>query len=1285
MKRTVFFAWLMLTHTAVQIGLAGDLPPHPYAQQVAQNLGKLHSDSAKIRAGAAEALGFLRAFAAEPALIERLDDDSREVRRQVAMALAWCGSRRAVGRLLEALDDKDWVTRQAAHVSLTNLTGMEFPFDALGPWEQRKAQAKVWRGWWDTVPPDRPSAEVLALLERPANFARGRPVFASSTYMGPPALLTDGQIGPQYWQTKNVTYPQWCTIDLGQPTEIGRVVVHQYGPTLVMTKYELATSSDNQTFEVVHSGRDTTPVELAISFPPRVVRYIRLTSLQGRLDAYPTTFFEIEVYGRSEPDEPSVASGPIEWQAERGLRALGALGGDGATKAILRCLGSDPPTAPDWRPAVRAGIRSLGRLRDAAGFGALVGWLDNTMWARCAAEALGDLGDPGAVPALLAAYPRYAKQFDGKYPPHVPTDDNWGAPPSDVGEDRMLETPFAISYALCRLPLDREEDRLILRRLAPLVMANLPRDHDRFMIYEPAVPGLLTRHLMEHTGLRQEACEHAFEVLGQPRRVAKPDDAPDWPKPPTAAGITTDQREAICFSTWLPALCTDREDLPRLVALLEHDEGWVRINAAKTLAWLGDRRAVAPISRLLSQAKAEADFGYCGTFKFDEYNDPAPRWREAFVRALGLLAAHEHTDLIVQILNDGRSTLGIRYAAAQALADFLARGENRKATAALAQAAVDHPFESIRHLARDTFRIREIPSPQTLALGLSFNRKPKACAEGRARLRLAVKRSRSAGDSTASVEAGKLEAIVFIKGDNTMPNDVGTVELADRWRRTYVYTDPGPVYRPGRNLYVLRPPNADGKVMPLTQFADGYVADCELSWDGTQVIFSRRGQDDPWWHVWRILVDGSALEQLTHGPHHDVGPAYLPDGRIVFSSTRSGIRDEYHGYQCNALYVMNSDGTEIERIATNAGRDNEPAVLGDGRIAFCRLEMFYARIKTELTLHAVHADGTQDVVLYGPERRQFWHQLDYGPRSRIGKVENPLTFGVLRMTQPQAMPDGRHILVATQGGLALVGGQRDRETIITPENETRVYTTPFPLPDGRVLCAATPKEFDHDKIDLGLYLLDPATRSLEPLYNDPASADFEPRPVLARPVPMKQPTLANPDAYSGRFVCASVFTTQEKEVAERGRLVRLVEGMPAVGRHSTHTNLWPVWKNHHGLFARVLGTVPLAHDGSFCVEVPADRLMHFQVLDSDRRVVGNQLTWIYPRAGETRSCIGCHENPHTAPGRTPPLALAYPPVKFLPNGDEFTYRAKAWMKGYLPPEVEERMRTVRAVNLLGRQ
>ena len=213
---------------------------------------------------------------------------------------------------------------------------------------------------------------------------------------------------------------------------------------------------------------------------------------------------------------------------------------------------------------------------------------------------------------------------------------------------------------------------------------------------------------------------------------------------------------------------------------------------------------------------------------------------------------------------------------------------------------------------------------------------------------------------------------MFLKGDNLMPNDVGTVELADRWRRTYVYSDPGPhlptgaqPVRPAAAAARRRGDAADHVSRRLRGRPRDLLgrARSDLQPSRSRTIRGGTSGGSRW--------TATGLEQVTSGPHHDVGPAYLPDGRIVFSSTRSGIRDEYHGYQCNALYVMNRDGTAMERIATNAGRDNEPAVLNDGRIAFCRLEMFYARIKTELTLHAIHPDGAQDVVLYGPERREY--------------------------------------------------------------------------------------------------------------------------------------------------------------------------------------------------------------------------------------------------------------------------------------------------------------------------
>lgn len=1251
---------------------AADTVPGPYDRQLAEQLHKLAAESSSARARAAEALGFLRAYAAESALLERVDDSAVEVRRQATLALAWCGSRRAVPRLLNKLDDGDWLVRQAAHVSLTNLTGMEFPFDANASAAERVAQAGEWRAWWAAVPAERPPPEILDLLERGGQVA-GYSVTASTTYKGPPDVLVDGQIGPEYWQTKNVDPPQWCTIDLGRPIAVKQVTVHQYGPGYCLTEYELATSLDDRTYETVRKEKGRTPPTLTIDFAARQARYVRITSFGSENPRYPTTFFEVEIngsgLGRAGARDLRV------WRQERGVRALGALGGQGATQAVLDVLGDKPPSAPLYRPLVRAAIRALGRLREEAGFSYLVTLLDNPMWARCAADALGDFGDRRAVPRLLAAYPRYAKLLDGKDPPDVPPDDKMGFP----SEDRMLETPYWIAYALCRLPLDVPADVQGLRQLAPLVMANLPGDNDTFMLYQPEVGHLLTRHLLERSGLRQEACEQAFLRLEQPRRVPPPADTGPWSKFPPDR-----------MATWLPAVCTEPEDLPRLAALLSHQAGWVRMNAAKALAFLGDPRAIPPLAHALAEAKAEVAFGYSGVFKDEEYNDPAPRWRESLLRALGLLHASEHTGLIAGILNDQGAVLEVRRAAADALGDL----GNPAAMTALQDAAVRHDFYSIRHVARDALRARGIRLETGTGTSSGEGRQDRAAPEARATrpppplgpTGTAPAPALGASDTSSGPPGlGALAAIVFIKGDNDVPNTPQTVEQADRWRQTYVVTDEGPTYRPGANLYVLRPPRPDGAITPLTRFTEGYVADLEISWDGTEVVFCHRGQDDPWWQIYTIGVDGSALTQLTEGPYHSICPVWLPDGRIAFASSRVGIRDEYHGYACTALCVMDRDGRNLHPIATNIGRDNEPAVLPDGRLVFSRLEVFYSRNKTELTLHAVHPDGTKDVVLYGPERRAFWRQLDHGTPDPADVQEAPLTHRVLRMTQPQSLPDGRNIIVSTQGGLTLIEPRRDTETLLCPDLKDYAYTTPFPLPDGRILCSVTYKTPDRKQVDLGIYVFDPATGQRELVYNDPATADYEARPVMARvrpPMPMvEEPCQGD----SGRFFCSTVFATQERDVPVRGRLVRLIEGVPQVGRHSTQTHPpEPVWKNHGGTLARVLGMAPLAADGSFYLQVPADRLLHLQVLDSDRRVVGNQLTWIYTRPGEVKSCVGCHEHPHTTVPAHQPWAAHHPPLDFLPRGDEFAYRAKAWFKGSLPGEIEERTRTVRAVTLLGR-
>ena len=1145
---------------------------NPFDAQVSENVAGLKSPEMRVRYRSAERLGYLRSDAAEPALLDVLGDDAAEVRRAATMALGWCGTRMSLGPLVDALDDRDWTVRQAAHVSLTNLSGMEFAFNALGNLEERRKQAEHWRQWLAAVSPDAAPQDILELL----------------------------------------------------------------GEEMVGIGYAV------QYFQDV-------PAEM------EKIHHL--------------------------------------WQGERAFRALSVFAPSDASRRIITALGSAPAYSAANSPMVQAGLRALGRLRQPDGFDYLVEMLGNTDWARYAARALGEFGDPRAVGSLLDYYPKYAKLLNQKNPPNVPRDDVMGFP----SFDRMLETPYYFSLALCRLGIEKSEDLSKLRSLAPSIIANMPGNHDTYMLYELESPHHLTRYLLDVGGMRRAACEHTMRQLGVAFDAQAIDDTLTWPP-----------LKSWRIAPFLPAVC-DETDQPRLLKMLrtpalgdlrstavarsetghnmaetghnmmkedsENIDGWVRINAAKAIAhWGTIEESADELAEILRKLPPEADYGFGGAFKMDEYNDPTPRWREAVIRALGMLGAVDHVDTIVSILEDDRSTMEIRRAAALALIDLGRQTPCPPAMEALRCAATEHEFLSTQQTIQDVLHQRN----ERIRPTRTVSEPPREFV------------NEQAPQSKYQAPAWEdVKALVFVQGTHVLPNmlsseAMGTVDHGDHWRMSYVIASPGPEYRPGQNLVVLSPPRPDGRLRPLTEFTQGYVANPEITWDGRSVLFSRRGDDDPWWQIWKVNDDGSELTQLTSGPYHHAAPAELPDGRIVFSCSRVGTRDEYHGYACTALYVMNADGSDMHPIAMNIGRDNEPSILADGRIAFSRLEVFYSRNKTELTLHAARPDGSMDMVLYGPERRRFWRELDHGFRAPPDNSEVPLTHRVLRVSQPQVMPDGRKILTVTQGGLTLLDHRRDTETLLTTDI-ARAYTTPFPLADGRILCASTLKEDnDLDKVDLGIHLFDAKTQELELVYNDPAVADFEAKPLVSRRRPPILPTVGTPTAYAGRFFCASVYLTQEQEVRMKGRYVRLIEGVPQIGRHSSHTSRsHKVWQNHGGTLGRVLGTAPLAADGSFYVETPANRLMHFQVLDSDRRVVGNQITWMYPAGEETKSCVGCHEPIHTSPSVYDPLALHRKPIDFTPVGNEFTYRAKAWFKGSLPMAIEERTRTARSVNLIG--
>jgi len=137
---------------------------NPYDAQVRAFRTMLGAASAPQRVWAAEALGHMRAPAAESDLITALGDRSSAVRKEAALSLSWCGGRKALPALLAALDDRDSLVRQSAHAALLNLSGMDFPFDALADEPRRNAQRDAWARWVAALPADQAPGDLLAML-----------------------------------------------------------------------------------------------------------------------------------------------------------------------------------------------------------------------------------------------------------------------------------------------------------------------------------------------------------------------------------------------------------------------------------------------------------------------------------------------------------------------------------------------------------------------------------------------------------------------------------------------------------------------------------------------------------------------------------------------------------------------------------------------------------------------------------------------------------------------------------------------------------------------------------------------------------------------------------------------------------------------------------------------------------------------------------------------------------------------------------------------------------------
>ncbi len=172
------------------------------------------------------------------------------------------------------------------------------------------------------------------------------------------------------------------------------------------------------------------------------------------------------------------------------------------------------------------------------------------------------------------------------------------------------------------------------------------------------------------------------------------------------------------------------------------------------------------------------------------------------------------------------------------------------------------------------------------------------------------------------------------------------------------------------------------------------VKDLSVSHDGMKLLFALRapeieGADEdeqPTWNIWeydretasmrRIIVSDLVAEQ-----GDDIAPRYLPDGSIVFSSTRQprakAILLDENKPQYNpgteddrdeatfVLHRMDEDGADIQQLTYNQSHDLSPFILDDGRIGFLRWNNYVGGGQDAVSLYTVNPDGSKVSPHYG--------------------------------------------------------------------------------------------------------------------------------------------------------------------------------------------------------------------------------------------------------------------------------------------------------------------------------
>ncbi|MEN6309720.1 MAG: hypothetical protein ABFD91_18390 [Anaerohalosphaeraceae bacterium] len=459
-------------------------------------------------------------------------------------------------------------------------------------------------------------------------------------------------------------------------------------------------------------------------------------------------------------------------------------------------------------------------------------------------------------------------------------------------------------------------------------------------------------------------------------------------------------------------------------------------------------------------------------------------------------------------------------------------------------------------------------------------------------------------------------------------------------------------FRPGSQLCLLRMEGLFGIIETLLDAPDGVIRDVDTSWDGKSILFSWKKSDiEDDYGLYIMDAATRKVMTITHDlGHADYEGVFLPNGDILFNSTRCVQIVDCWWTEVSNLYTCRTDGRFLRRLGFDQVHTNYPTVTEDGRILYTRWEYNDRGQIYPQGLFQMLPDGTAQTAFYG---NNSWF-----PTTIIHARNIPGTQKLL------AVFTGHHSLQA--GKLGVLDSARGRQEnqgaqLVAPLRETPaehidaygqdgdLFMYPWPLDERHFLVSYVPRGWegnDHGRYQtvFGLYLMDmDGRRELLDIDTNKGISTGRMATLGTRPQPHVKPSTVDYRKEKGIYFVQDVYEGPGLKGIPRGTIRNLrviaLEYRPAgIGNNSNHgpaggalistpVSIFGCWD-----VKTVLGQAKVHDDGSAMFEVPARTPVYFQALDAKGHAVQTMRSWSTLQPGETSSCIGCHsENKQAAP------------------------------------------------------